>query len=129
MVKRGPQTGARLAPALVLALALAAPLAAGCAGRAEPPPPVPVTVKVPVPEPVFCPATAPARPALPIASLSEDSSPADTMRAYAASVVILKGAVRQRDEILAGCTREPGSASFSGTAGRSRASARAASSR
>lgn len=92
----------------------------GCATRPAPVPPAPFTVDVPVPEPVYCSAQAPARPALPISALSESSSPADTIRAYAASVIILKGAVEQLARILAGCTRPPSaSAPASGTDGRS----------
>ncbi len=88
----------------------------GCGTPVEPPPPVPVTVKVPVPEPVYCPAPNEAKPALPIAGLSPRSAPADTMRAYAASVVILKGAVEERDQILRGCTRPSATARESASA-------------
>ncbi len=65
----------------------------------------PVTVRVPVPEPVYCTVPKLKKPALPIARLEHDSTPADTIRAYAATVAILKGAVAERDVILAGCTR------------------------
>jgi hypothetical protein len=91
--------------ALALALALGVAGVSGCATEGALPPPVPVTVDVPVPEPVYCAAQIPARPSLAISTLSESSSPADTIRAYAASVVILKGAVEELDKILAGCTR------------------------
>ncbi len=63
----------------------------------------PTTVEVPVYQPVRCPAPNLTRPAMPIAKLKADSTPADTMRAYAATVAILKGAVRERDEVIAGC--------------------------
>lgn len=74
----------------------------GCA-RAASPIAVPMKVNVPIPEPVYCAAAAPARPALEIASLTSGSTPADTLRAYAASVVILKAAVVQRDQLLQAC--------------------------
>jgi hypothetical protein len=64
-------------------------------------------VKIPVPAPIYCPVPELNRPALPVATLTGESPPADTMRAYAESIVILKGAVAQRDEILAAC-RRPG---------------------
>ncbi|MGH7914268.1 MAG: hypothetical protein ACREPW_06425, partial [Candidatus Binataceae bacterium] len=62
-------------------------------------------VQVPVLHETPCPAPALADPALPIAGLKPGSPPADTMRAYAAAVVLLKGAVRERDAVLAGCAR------------------------
>ncbi|MGB6555141.1 MAG: hypothetical protein WBE78_16740 [Candidatus Binataceae bacterium] len=74
----------------------------GCASVA-PPIAVPMNVSVPIPEPVYCAATAPPRPALPIASLTPGSAPADTIRAYAASVVVLKAAVVERDQLLQAC--------------------------
>ncbi|MFZ1886433.1 MAG: hypothetical protein WAU33_00270 [Candidatus Binataceae bacterium] len=74
----------------------------GCA-RAATPIAVPMKVSVPIPEPVYCAAAAPPRPALQIASLNPDSAPADTIRAYAASVVVLKAAVAERDELLRAC--------------------------
>lgn len=81
------------------------PALAGCA-TCPPPAPRPVTVKVPIMTPIYCPIPALTRPALPIADLTAASGSADTVRAYAESVVILKGAVAQRDELLDGC-REP----------------------
>lgn len=67
----------------------------------------PVTVKVPVYKPVYCQIPALAKPALPIAELQPDSAPADTIRAYAATVVILKGALGERDAVIAGCAKPP----------------------
>jgi hypothetical protein len=86
-------------------------LFAGCAS-APPLGPIvaPVTVKVPVYEPVYCAIPALAKPALPISELHADSAPADTIRAYAATVVMLKGAVSERDAVIAGC-RKPQAAS------------------
>lgn len=87
----------------VLPLILA--LLSGCA--AAPPNPIvatPVEVKVPVLQPVYCPASWPKRPELPIAKLHHGSAPADTIRAYAASVVLLKGAVEQRELLLTSCS-------------------------
>jgi hypothetical protein len=76
----------------------------GCAAGAPPPSAVrTVTVQVPIVRQVPCPAPALDHPALPIAGLKADSPPADTMRAYAAAVAILKGAVLERDSVLAGC--------------------------
>ena len=57
-------------------------------------------VQVPVLHETPCPAPALADPALPLAGLRPESPPADTMRAYAAAVAILKGAVRERDARL-----------------------------
>ncbi|MHB8381159.1 MAG: hypothetical protein ACYDC3_02295 [Candidatus Binataceae bacterium] len=74
----------------------------GCA-RAASPIAVPMRVNIPIPEPVYCAAPAPARPALDIANLTPGSAPADTIRAYAASLVILKAAVVQRDKLLQAC--------------------------
>jgi len=66
-------------------------------------PAVPVAVQVPVYEPVYCQVHVGAPPGLPIASLTAKSAPADTMRAYAATVILLKGLVRERDALIAGC--------------------------
>jgi hypothetical protein len=86
-------------------------LLAGCAF--SPPflsaPAVPVEVDVPVFEPVYCQPPRSTRPALPIASLTPASAPADTLRAYAATIILLKGLVRERDALIAGCS-EPVSA-------------------
>jgi hypothetical protein len=83
-------------------------LVTGCASA----PPVirattPVEVKIPVYYPVYCSASLPERPKLPIGALSARSEPAETIKAYAASVVILKGAVSQRDAIIEGCAQPP----------------------
>ena len=84
-------------------------LLAGCAS-APPISPIatPVTVKMPVYEPVYCAVPALTKPALPIAQLGANSAPADTVRAYAATVVILKGAVSERDAVIAGCAKPQG---------------------
>lgn len=86
------------------ALALAAAIA-GCAAREAAPLVRPLMVRVPVLHETPCPVPSLADPALPLAALGPGSPPADTMRAYAASVALLKGAVRQRDAVLAGCAR------------------------
>ncbi len=86
------------------AAALALSVLAGCAGQAAPLT-VPMRVEIPVATPVYCAAPAMEKPALPIAALDGDSAPADTIRAYAETVVILKGAVEQRDLVLAGCAK------------------------
>jgi hypothetical protein len=92
--------GIRTLFAGVLALALA-----GCAVSAPAPAVRPLMVQVPVLHETPCSAPTLAEPALPIAGLRPESPPADTMRAYAAAVAILKGAVRERDAVLAGCAR------------------------
>lgn len=74
----------------------------GCAAR-PPIAPRPVMVKVPVPVPVYCPLSLPEKPSLPISRLTPASTAADTIRAYASAIAILKGAVRQRDQIIIGC--------------------------
>ena len=76
---------------------------AACARVAAPPPPRMVTVNVPVPQTVYCAVPALNPPPLAIASLAPDSSPADTMRSYVATVMVLKSAVHERDTILRGC--------------------------
>jgi hypothetical protein len=82
----------------------------GCATTAAPAPIArPVMVEVPVLHEMPCPVPALDHPTLPLAALKPDSPPADTMRVYAATVVILKGAVRQRDALLAGCARRAAS--------------------
>jgi hypothetical protein len=87
---------------IIVTLALMATLG-GCAS--VPPAPIltPVEVKVPVATPVYCQVAKLDKPALPIAALKSDSAPDDTIRAYAATVAILKGAVRQRDLAIEGC--------------------------
>jgi hypothetical protein len=87
----------RLLPLILIPLA-------GCAFAPQTlPPAAPVTVMVPVLQPVYCAAPAPQYPSLPIGRLTAASPPADTIRAYAASVIILKGVVRERDGVIAGC--------------------------
>lgn len=75
----------------------------GCVAQPSNPPYTPIEVKVPIATPVYCQVANLAKPELPIAVLKSDSPPADTIRAYAATVAILKGAVRERDAELAGC--------------------------
>lgn len=107
----GPQAGDtvrrlyRAAARTLVALGLGCAIA-GCAAAAAPPPPVaPVKVEVPILRQVPCPLPHLSDPELPLAALRLDSPPADTIRAYAATVVILKGAVRERDALLAGCAQ------------------------
>jgi hypothetical protein len=93
------------------ALASAVALLGACSvAPSNPPLPLPVTVDVPVPTPVYCDAPALPKPVLPLATLKPDSAPADTVRAYAASVELLKGAVIERDQDLDGCRRPSPSA-------------------
>jgi len=73
----------------------------------------PIEVKVPVATPVYCDVAKLDRPALPLSALKPDSAPADTIRAYAATVVILKGEVTQRDSVIAGCTAPAGAVAAS----------------
>jgi len=87
--------------ATVLASAIGMMAATGCA--AAPPAPRAIEVRIPVPVEVPCQVPVIPRPALPIAELNSGSTPADTVRAYAATVAILKGAVEERDEALSGC--------------------------
>jgi hypothetical protein len=67
----------------------------------------PFEVQVPVAIPVYCKPPVLARPGLPIAGLSSASSAAETIRSYAATVMILKGAVQERDAVIAGCAAPP----------------------
>ncbi len=80
---------------------------AGCAAQAPAPILTPVKVKLPIVIPVYCQVAKIDKPTLPIAALKSDSAPDDTIRAYAATVAILKGAVRQRDLVIAGCAAPP----------------------
>ncbi len=65
---------------------------------------MPAEVRLPIATPPApCITRLPAHPALPIAALDDNSAPADTVRAYAATVAILKGAVGARDALLGGC--------------------------
>ena len=75
----------------------------GCAAEQPQPILTPVEVKVPVETPVYCQVGKLDKPELPIAALKADSAPDDTIRAYAATVAILKGAVRQRDLVIERC--------------------------
>jgi hypothetical protein len=87
---------------IIVTMALMAGIC-GCASAPPPPILTPIEVKVPVATPVYCQVAKLDKPALPIAALKSDSAPEDTIRAYAATVAILKGAVRQRDLALQGC--------------------------
>ncbi len=91
----------------LIAVTLAA--AAGCAGQPRNPAFTPIEVKIPVATPVYCELAKLTKPELPIADLKPDSAAADTLRAYAATVAILKGAVRERDAVIAGCAAPMGS--------------------
>ena len=75
----------------------------GCATEQPQPILTPVEVKVPVATPVYCKVAKLDKPELPISALKTESAPDDTIRAYAATVAILKGAVRVRDLAIAGC--------------------------
>ena len=88
--------------------AMAVTMQWACAVAPPSPPPQPVMVNVPVPTAVYCDAPELGKPALALARLTPDSPPADTIRAYAASVELLKGAVIERDKIIDGCRRPPG---------------------
>lgn len=80
------------------ALAILAGLLVGCSSaqevRTET---VPVLVAVPVPPPDV---QMPQRPSLPLARVDSTYAPADVMRAYAASVVLLQGYARQLERLL-----------------------------
>jgi hypothetical protein len=87
-------------------------LLAGCAF--SPPffsPATPIEVKVPVYEPVYCTPPAVKNPALPISGLTAASAPADTIRAYAATLVMLKATVRELDALIEGCEEPAGATS------------------
>jgi len=80
-------------------------LLGACSVAPPNPAPRPVTVSIPVAAPVYCDAPDLGKPALPLAGLKTDSAPADTVRLYAATVEVLKGAVVERDRIIGGCRR------------------------
>jgi hypothetical protein len=82
-----------------------------CVAQTPLPPPEVVTANVPVPTPVYCKVPRLEHPQLPIASLTDSSSAADCVRAYAASVALLKSAVIERDTVLAGCAAPAAQAS------------------
>lgn len=86
----------------IIALTLTLAIISGCT-TAPQPIPTPIEVQVPVATPVYCQVGELDKPALPLSTLKPDSAPADTIRAYAATVAILKGAVRQRDLAIEGC--------------------------
>ena len=80
------------------------PLLAGCAAE-----PVIRTVEVEIPVAVDCPAPpAIARPALPLADITADSSPADVLRAYAATVEALMGYSLELEGLLDGYREKTG---------------------
>jgi hypothetical protein len=111
---------------LVMMLVITAAIS-GCASEQPPAILTPIEVKVPVATPVYCQVAKLDKPELPISVLKTDSAADDTIRAYAATVAILKGAVRQRDLALEGCaapasdqprqTSLPDSAASGGTPG------------
>jgi hypothetical protein len=110
MVSRGSRFGPAgfAGGAIALAIAIAV---SGCARIAQPEPaPRPVTVKIPVAIPIYCQVPALEPPPLAIAMLTPDSAPADTIRAYVATVDVLKSSVRERDTILKGCGEPPDTA-------------------
>jgi len=80
----------------------------GCAAEQPQPILTPIEVKVPVATPVYCQVAKLDKPELPISALKTDSAPADTIRAYAATVAILKGAVLQRELAIEGCAAPAG---------------------
>ena len=75
----------------------------GCASQPAQPILAPIEVKLPVATPVYCQVAKLDHPALPLSALKADSVPDDTIRAYAATIAILKGAVRERDLAIEGC--------------------------
>ena len=94
----------------------------GCGAQPQPVL-TPIEAGVPIPTPVYCQVGKLAKPELPISSLRADSAPADTIRAYAATVALLKGAVRQRELLLEGCAaplgdQAPGAPGTLGTSSR-----------
>jgi len=104
----------------IFALLLLPAAIGGCAAASAQPILTPIEVKVPIATPVYCQVAKLDKPKLPIGALKADSAPADTIRAYAATVAILKGAVQQRDLLLAGCgapvTGPPPAVTVSGAA-------------
>lgn len=102
----GQRAGSATRPMVKCVLPLFLALTAGCA--VAPPESAlvaPVTVKLPVYSPVYCTIPKLERPPLPVAELKSDTPPADTLKAYASTIVILKGAVDERDEVIAGCVK------------------------
>jgi hypothetical protein len=92
---------------ILIAALITTAVTSGCAGT---PPPIltPIEVQVPIATPIYCQVAKLDKPALPIAELKSDSAPQDTIRAYAATVAILKGAVTERDLSIAGCAAPAG---------------------
>ena len=98
-------------------LPLSLVLLSGCAF--SPPlfsPVTPIEVQVPVYQPVYCTPPTLANPQLPVSALTAASLPADTIRAYAASVVLLKGAIRELNSIIQGCEEPAATSAPSGIA-------------
>ncbi len=91
-----------------IAMLVAVASISGCATRQQQPILTPIEVKVPVATPVYCQVAKLDKPELPISALKTDSAPDDTIRAYAATVAILKGAVLQRDLAIEGCAAPAG---------------------
>ena len=110
-------------------LPLSLVLLSGCAF--SPPlfsPATPTEVQVPVYQPVYCTPPTLANPQLPVSALTAASLPADTIRAYAASVVLLKGAIRELNSIIQGCEEPAATSAPSGIANGAAAPSGAASS-
>ena len=82
-------------------------LLSACATVAPPAAPRAITVEIPIATPIYCDVPTLNPPILPIATLTPDYPPADTVRSYAASVDVLKSAVRERDALLQGCAPPP----------------------
>ncbi|HZO81154.1 MAG TPA: hypothetical protein VFB33_05620 [Candidatus Binataceae bacterium] len=108
---QAPRRLSRAAARTLVAAGLGCAMAGCAAGAAAPLPAAPVRVEVPLLRQVPCPLPRLAHPTLPLGALTAGSPPADTIRAYAASVAILKGAVREREALLAGCARAAATAS------------------
>ena len=76
-------------------------LISGCTPAATVPVYQPVEVKVPVATP--CKVMIPAHPSLPIATLTVKSTPADVVKAYAASIDTLEGVIHADEDLLTSC--------------------------
>jgi hypothetical protein len=100
--------GAVIVVRTLIALVVLGASICGCATEQPQPILAPVEVKVPVATPVYCQVAKLDRPELPISALKADSAPDDTIRAYAATVAVLKGAVRERDLAIEGCAAPAG---------------------
>lgn len=86
-----------------LALAVLVASICGCAGEQLPGKTNPPEIQAVTPTRVYCQIEKLDKPALPISRLRSDSSPHDTISSFAATVAILKAAVRERDREIARC--------------------------